>query len=139
MVPSSSVPCHALESAAAVQSVTQVAAERDGTASKVTLIADFKPKLRHPRIIAVRQLKTWKEEEVSKSGAKGYICRKIKRKVLHKITRFLLSTHLKSSLCCLLLVSHKAQLNLDLEYLYISWQYRVILDSENSWVLTIEH
>lgn len=67
MVPSSPVPSHALERAAAVQSVTQVTAERDGTASKVTLIADFKSKLWHPRIIAVRQLKTWKEEEVSKN------------------------------------------------------------------------
>lgn len=77
MIPSSPVPSHALECAAAVQSVTQVTAERDGTASKVTLIADFKSKLWHPRIIAVRQLKTWKEEEVSKNGAKGYICRKM--------------------------------------------------------------
>lgn len=62
MVPSSPLPSHALERSAAVQSVTQVAAERDGTARKVTLVADFKSKLWHPRIIAVRQLKTWEEE-----------------------------------------------------------------------------
>lgn len=49
-----------------MQSVTQVTAKRDGTASKVTLIVDFKSKLWHPRIIAVRQLKTWREEEASK-------------------------------------------------------------------------
>lgn len=72
MVPGSPVPSHALERATAVQSVTQVAAKRDGTASKVTLIADFKSKLWHPRIIAVRQLKTWKEEEeVLTNEAKG--------------------------------------------------------------------
>lgn len=66
VVPSSPLPSHALERAAAVQSVAQVTAERDGTASKVTLITDFKSKLWHPRIIAVRQLKTWQEEEGKK-------------------------------------------------------------------------
>lgn len=72
MVPSSPVPSHAFKCAAAVQSVTQVTAKGDGAASKVTLIADFKSKLWYPRIIAVRQLKTWKEEEeVSKKGAEG--------------------------------------------------------------------
>lgn len=70
VVPSSPLPSHALEGAAAVQSVAQVTAERDGTASKVTLIADFKSKLWHPRIIAVRELKTWQEEEEQKNRAK---------------------------------------------------------------------
>lgn len=83
MVPGSPFPSHALERAAAVQSVAQVAAERDGTASKVTLIADFKSKLWHPRIITVRQLKTWKEEEeevlTNEATGKMIKCRTSKR------------------------------------------------------------
>lgn len=80
MVPGSPVPSHALERAAAVQSVAQVAAERDGTASKVTLVADFKSKLWHPRIITVRQLETWKEEEeeeVLTNEAKGKMIKRV--------------------------------------------------------------
>lgn len=71
VVPSSPLPSHALERSAAVQSVTQVAAERDGAARKVTLVADFKSKLWHPRIIAVRQLKTWEERVSQKKEVKG--------------------------------------------------------------------
>lgn len=77
VVPSSPLPSHALERAAAVQSVAQVTAERDGTASKVTLITDFKSKLWHPRIIAVRQLKTWQEEEGKKNRVKRWLYRKM--------------------------------------------------------------
>lgn len=58
------VPCpplarHALERAAAVQRVALVAAKRDGAAGKVALVADFEPKLRHPRVVAVGELEAW--------------------------------------------------------------------------------
>ena len=54
VVPCPSLPSHALEYATAVQGVTLVAAERDGTSSKVALVADFEAELRHTGIVAVR-------------------------------------------------------------------------------------
>lgn len=59
VVPCPSLPSHALEYATAVQCVTLVTAERDGTTSEVTLVTDFKSKLRNTRIITVGQLKAW--------------------------------------------------------------------------------
>lgn len=59
VVPGPSVPGHALEYATAMQGVTLITAKRDGTTSKVTLVTYFKSKLRHTRIITVRQLKAW--------------------------------------------------------------------------------
>lgn len=58
VVPCSSLPSHALEYATAVQGVTLVAAKRDGTSSKVTLVTDFKAELRHTGIITVGEFKT---------------------------------------------------------------------------------
>lgn len=59
VVPCSSFPSHALEYPTAVQGVTLVTAERDGTSRKVTLVTDFEAKLRHTWIITVGQLKAW--------------------------------------------------------------------------------
>lgn len=72
VVPRPSLPSHALEYATAVQRVTLVTAERDGTTSKVTLVTDFKSKLRNTRIITVGQLKAWtgKSEKKEKKEQK---------------------------------------------------------------------
>lgn len=59
VVPCSSLPSHALQYATAMQGVTLVTSERDGTSSKVTLVTDFEAKLWHTWIITVGQLKTW--------------------------------------------------------------------------------
>lgn len=58
-VPCPSLPGHALECSTAVQGVTLVTAKRDGTTSKVTLVADFKSELGYSWIITVGQLKAW--------------------------------------------------------------------------------
>lgn len=42
-----------------MQRVALVATERDGTAGKVALVADFEAELRHPRIVAVGELEAW--------------------------------------------------------------------------------
>lgn len=63
VVPCSSLPSHALQYATAVQGVTLVTAERDGTSCKVTLVADFKAKLWHTGIITVWQLETCTERK----------------------------------------------------------------------------
>lgn len=58
-VPCPSLPGHALECSTAMQGVTLVTAERDGTTSKVTLVTDFKSELGHSWIVTVGQLKAW--------------------------------------------------------------------------------
>lgn len=58
-IPRPALARHALERAAAMERVALVTAKRDGAAGKVALVTDFKSKLRHPRVIAVGELKTW--------------------------------------------------------------------------------
>lgn len=69
-VPRPPLARHALQRAAAVQRVALVTAKRDGAAGKVALVADFKPELRHPRVIAVGELETWTWRECAESRSK---------------------------------------------------------------------
>lgn len=62
VVPRPPLAGHALEDAAAVQGVALVAAERDGAAGKVALVADFEAELRHAGVVTVGQLEAWTEE-----------------------------------------------------------------------------
>lgn len=63
-VPRPALARHAPERAAAVQRVALVAAKRDGAAGKVSLVADFEPKLRHPWVVAVGELEAWRRWRV---------------------------------------------------------------------------
>lgn len=61
VIPGSPFSCHALQCWSPMQSVSRLTSVCDAAPGEVALVVDFEAKLRHTRVLAVRQLKTWRE------------------------------------------------------------------------------
>ena len=61
IVPCPSLPCHALEKAASMESVAWIASINDSATSKMPLVADFVSKLWNARILTMWKFKTYEK------------------------------------------------------------------------------
>lgn len=66
VIPGSPFACHTLQCGSPMQSVSRLASVCDAASREMALVIDLEAKLRHARVLAMRQLKTQREKNTEK-------------------------------------------------------------------------